>query len=72
MKRESRAAYKCRFCGEPVDKDTAALNKKLINRNQPPETMVCLQCMADTLDCTIDDLRDKIEDYKNEGCVLFG
>jgi hypothetical protein len=63
---------KCRFCSVFVDKDTAALNKKLINRNQPADGMVCLQCMADTLDCTVDHLRDKIEEYKQEGCTLFG
>ncbi|MDR0705544.1 MAG: hypothetical protein LBF88_11225 [Planctomycetaceae bacterium] len=63
---------KCRFCEELIDKDTKALNRKLINRNQPDEALVCLKCMAETLDCTVEDLRDKIEEYKNGGCTLFG
>lgn len=72
MKKEFRGQHKCRFCGEPVDKDMIALNKKLINRNMPSGSMVCLQCMADTLECTVCDLREKIEEYKSEGCTLFG
>lgn len=72
MKKEFRSFPKCRFCGETVDKDTAALNRKLINRSMPFDSMVCLQCMADTLGCTTEDLRDKIEEYKCEGCKLFG
>jgi biotin operon repressor len=67
MKKE----LKCRFCEKPVNKDTAALNKKIINRNQPKNAMVCLTCLAETLECTVEDLQDKIEEYKQEGCTLF-
>ncbi len=66
-----RRTIKCRFCGETVDKDSVALNKKMVSRKMPNDSMVCLQCMADTLDCTVEDLRDKIEEYRNEGCRLF-
>lgn len=72
MKHNLKVHFICRFCDKPVDKDTAALNKKIINRNISVDAMVCLQCMADTLNCTIEDLQDKIEEYKSEGCVLFG
>lgn len=72
MKKEIKVHCKCRFCGNPVDKDTIALNKKLIHRDTPADAMVCIQCMAGILDCTEEDLRSKIEDYKNEGCALFG
>lgn len=72
MKKEFHSHRRCRFCGEPVDKDTAALNKKLVNRSMPTDSMVCIQCMAETLGCEAEDLRDKIEEYKSEGCILFG
>ncbi|MDR0611480.1 MAG: hypothetical protein LBG58_15335 [Planctomycetaceae bacterium] len=68
----TKKVLKCRFCNEFVDKDTVALNKKIINRNQPKDRMVCITCMAETLECTVEDLRDKIEEYKQEGCTLFG
>jgi len=63
---------KCRFCLEPIDKDTAALNKKLIDRKIPRDKYVCLKCMAATLECSVNDLLDKIEEFKDEGCILFG
>ncbi len=37
----------------------------------PKDSKVCLQCMADTLDCTVEDLHDRIEEYRNEGYALF-
>ncbi|MDR2761842.1 MAG: hypothetical protein LBB88_04500 [Planctomycetaceae bacterium] len=67
----AKKQLQCRFCEAQIDKDTKALNKKLINRNQPDEALVCLKCMAETLDCTVEDLRDKIEEYKYSGCSLF-
>ncbi|MGL6194533.1 MAG: hypothetical protein ACRC2T_06885 [Thermoguttaceae bacterium] len=72
MKKDFHSSARCRFCSETVDKDTVALNRKLINRKMPADLMVCIQCMAATLGCTVEDLRDKIEEYKNEGCTLFG
>jgi len=63
---------KCRFCDAPINKDIKALNKKLINRNHSDDTLVCLKCMAEALDCTVEDLCDKIKEYKQGGCKLFG
>ncbi|MDR2171194.1 MAG: hypothetical protein LBP59_13705 [Planctomycetaceae bacterium] len=67
----AKKLLKCRFCENPIDKDTKALNKKIINRNQPDDALVCLKCMAETLDCTVEDLRAKIEEYKYSDCILF-
>jgi hypothetical protein len=67
----AKKQLRCRFCEEQIDKDTKALNRKLINHNQPDEALVCLKCMAETLDCTVEDLRDKIEEYKYNDCTLF-
>ena len=32
----------------------------------------CLECLAEFLECETDDLIAKIEEFKNEGCTLFG
>lgn len=31
----------------------------------------CMNCLADYLDVTVDDLNEKIEEFKDEGCKLF-
>ncbi len=35
------------------------------------EDFYCLDCMADYLECRIDDLKIKIQEFKEEGCTLF-
>jgi hypothetical protein len=67
----AKKQLKCRFCEGQIDKDTKALNKKLISRNLSDESLVCLKCMAETLECTVEDLCDKIEEFKHDGCKLF-
>ncbi len=60
---------KCKRCGAGLDKDTIALNKKLINVSL--EEFECLNCLSDTFDCSVEDLKIKIEEFKEEGCTLF-
>lgn len=61
---------KCIVCGrEGLDKDTVGLNKKLLSKNITE--FYCLDCFAEYLDCTVEDLQDKIEEFKEEGCTLF-
>ena len=31
----------------------------------------CLNCLADVLDVSVQDILDKIEEFKEEGCTLF-
>jgi len=59
----------CRQCEEPVSKDAAGLNKKLLNEDA--KQFFCLYCLADFLDVTTEDLAHKIEEFKFEGCTLF-
>ena len=61
--------FKCNFCNSPLTKDCVALNKKLIGHNV--KKFLCLTCMAEEFDCTEEDLRDKIEEFKEQGCTLF-
>lgn len=60
----------CASCfKQELDKDTIALNKKLLGKNI--ENYYCLDCLAAYLDTTVEDLIDKIEEFKEEGCILF-
>lgn len=60
----------CKYCGKKLKKDWIALNRKLISKEL--KEFMCLNCLADDFDCTIEDLEIKIEEFKEEGCVLFG
>jgi len=59
----------CHLCGSKLQKDHIAINKKLLGRNI--YKYFCLDCLADFLDCMVDDLLVKIEEFKEQGCVLF-
>lgn len=61
---------KCIICGEIISKrNTIGINKKLLGTEI--ENFYCLNCLADYLDVTVQDILDKIEEFKNEGCKLF-
>ena len=47
------------------------MNKKLFEAEAKKNLFMCLHCMGDYLDCSEDDLREKIEEFKREGCKLF-
>ena len=60
----------CYVCGkENISKDEIGLTKKLIDKNA--KQYYCLACLADYLEVTEEELLDKIEDFKAEGCTLF-
>lgn len=52
-----------------LNKDTIGINKKLLGENL--KTFYCIDCLATYLDCSVDDLIEKIEEFKEEGCKLF-
>lgn len=60
----------CVICGkENLDKDTVGISKKLLGESI--ENFYCLNCLAEYLNCTVQELLDKIEEFKEEGCKLF-
>lgn len=60
----------CVACGKKhLDKDTIGINKKMLGTKI--QTFYCMNCLADYLDCTVEDLLEKIEEFKDEGCTLF-
>ena len=61
---------RCYVCGkQPLSKEEIGLTKKLIDRNT--NIFYCIHCMADNLEVTEEELIDKIEEFKSEGCTLF-
>lgn len=61
---------KCISCfKEDLEKDTIALNKKLLGKNI--DHYYCLDCLAEYLNVTTEELLEKIEEFKDEGCELF-
>ena len=61
---------KCVACGKLIsDKDTIGINKKLLARDI--ENFYCMGCLANYMDCSVQDILDKIEEFKEEGCHLF-
>lgn len=60
----------CIACGKSdLDKDTIGINKKLIG--EKIKKFYCMDCLADYLGCSVQDILDKIEEFKEEGCNLF-
>ncbi len=60
----------CIICGkEHLEKNTIGINKKLLGENI--ESFYCMDCLAEYLGCTVQELLDKIEEFKEEGCKLF-
>jgi uncharacterized protein YlaI len=54
---------------DKLDKNTLGLNKKLLGEDIC--NFYCMECLADYLDVTVEELQDKIEQFKAEGCKLF-
>lgn len=59
----------CVECDRPLKKDEVALTRKLIDVDT--DEFYCINCLADYLDCSQDDLEVKIMEFKEEGCTLF-
>lgn len=71
MKRvASVRAERCFGCGEEADCDAVGLNMKLFGENV--SNFFCLPCLAESLDVTEEELLAKIEEFKAQGCKLFG
>lgn len=60
---------RCKECGAELNKDWIALHKRLLDRNA--KEFFCIACLADVLSCEVEDLEEKIEEFKEQGCVLF-
>jgi hypothetical protein len=60
----------CYSCGkEALNKNEIGLNKKLLGSKV--SRFFCLACLAEYLEVRPDDLLEKIEEFKMQGCKLF-
>ncbi len=60
----------CVACGKTdLTRNEIGINKKLLGENI--KNFYCLDCLAEYLDVTPQDILDKIEEFKEEGCKLF-
>lgn len=61
---------KCVICSAEIKKkNVIGINKKLLGTDII--NFYCMDCLADYLEVTVEDLNDKIEEFKDEGCKLF-
>jgi uncharacterized protein YlaI len=61
---------RCFACGKAqLTKDEVGINKKMLGRDI--KQFYCLDCCAEHLDVTTDELLAKIEEFKEQGCTLF-
>ena len=59
----------CMKCKRELVNDEIGLHKKLINRGAT--RFMCLSCLAQFFHCDEALLRQKIEQFRENGCVLF-
>lgn len=60
----------CVICGrQELDRATIGINQKLLGKKI--DNYFCMECLADYLECTVEELQEKIEEFKADGCELF-
>ena len=59
----------CIDCGRQLTKDEIALNKKLVSLDI--KEFSCLDCLSVSFGCEVEDLKIKIDEFKEQGCTLF-
>lgn len=60
----------CSSCWKtPLSKDEIGICKKLLG--EKTKSFFCMDCLASYLDTTVEELLEKIEEFKDEGCTLF-
>ena len=63
-------AADCFACGKKqLARDEIGINKKMIGRDV--KQFYCLDCLAEYFNVTTDELRAKIEEFREQGCKLF-
>ncbi|MBO7405729.1 MAG: hypothetical protein II889_12965 [Clostridia bacterium] len=60
---------KCMKCGKTLTNDEIGIHKKMINRGATE--FFCLRCLAEFTHSTEDRLRERIEHFRAQGCLLF-
>ena len=62
--------YECSSCRKiPLTKDEIGASKKFLGINT--HDLYCIECLAAYLEVTPEDIQDKIQMFKEDGCELF-
>lgn len=62
--------FNCVACGKKhLTKNEIGITKKLLGIKS--KNFYCIDCLANFLEVEPQDILDKIEDFKNDGCKLF-
>ena len=64
-----RKSVVCCECAKKLSKDEKALCRKLLGVDT--DDFYCLEHLSEFLDCSVDDLKIKIQEFKEQGCELF-
>lgn len=60
----------CVSCGKALlKKNEIGINKKLLG--EKTQVYYCMDCLADYLEVSVQDILDKIEEFREQGCKLF-
>ena len=60
----------CISCGtENLSKNTIGINRKKIR--EKVDSFYCIDCLAEYLGVSKQDIMDKVEEFKEQGCKLF-
>ncbi len=66
----SKKEYICISCRKtPLTKDEVGASKKLLGIDT--DRQYCIDCLAAYLEVTSEDIQDKIQMFKEDGCELF-
>ncbi len=66
----AKKIFSCVACGKnPLTKNEVGITKKLLGAKS--RNFYCIDCLAAFLEVEPQDIRDKIEEFKNDGCKLF-
>ena len=66
----AKKIFHCTSCGKtPLTKNEVGITKKLLSAKS--KNFYCIDCLANFLEVEPQDILDKIEDFKNDGCKLF-
>lgn len=67
---KTRKEYACTSCRKiPLTKDEVGASKKLLGTDT--RELYCIDCLAAYLEVTPEDIQNKIQMFKEDGCELF-
>ena len=67
---KAKKQYECTSCRKmPLAKDEIGASKKLLGVDTPE--LYCINCLAAYLEVTPEDIQDKIQMFKEDGCEPF-